>query len=65
MELGGTVSSRHGTGLARTPWVAKQYRGWPACSAELKTIFDPREVFNPAISSARTRGGRRGRYGNR
>src|SRR5262249_9893457 len=25
LAMGGTVSSQHGTGLARTPWVARQY----------------------------------------
>src|SRR5439155_8004214 len=25
LELGGTVSSQHGVGIARTPWVARQY----------------------------------------
>jgi FAD/FMN-containing dehydrogenase/Fe-S oxidoreductase len=47
LELGGTVSSRHGTGLARTPWVAKQYPRLAGVFRELKTVFDPREVFNP------------------
>ncbi len=47
LGLGGTVSSRHGTGLARTPWVAKQYPRLAGVFRELKTVFDPREVFNP------------------
>ncbi|HEY1378465.1 MAG TPA: FAD-linked oxidase C-terminal domain-containing protein [Gemmataceae bacterium] len=47
LELGGTVSGRHGTGLARTPWVAKQYPRLATVFRDLKTIFDPREVFNP------------------
>lgn len=47
LNLGGTISSQHGTGLARTPWVARQYgRLYPAFR-ELKTIFDPRLIFNP------------------
>src|SRR5207244_2597668 len=25
LQLGGTISTQHGTGLARTPWVAQQY----------------------------------------
>ena len=24
LELGGTISAQHGTGLARTPWVSRQ-----------------------------------------
>jgi FAD/FMN-containing dehydrogenase/Fe-S oxidoreductase len=47
LELGGTISSRHGTGLARTPWVAKQYPRLAGVFRELKSIFDPRELFNP------------------
>jgi FAD/FMN-containing dehydrogenase/Fe-S oxidoreductase len=47
LELGGTVSSQHGTGLARTPWVARQYRRLFPVFRELKEIFDPRRLFNP------------------
>ncbi len=47
LELGGTVSSQHGTGLARTPWVARQYGRLYPVFRELKTIFDPRSLFNP------------------
>jgi FAD/FMN-containing dehydrogenase/Fe-S oxidoreductase len=47
LELGGTISSRHGTGLARTPWVARQYPRLAGVFRELKAVFDPREVFNP------------------
>ena len=47
LELGGTVSGRHGTGLARTPWVEKQYPRLAGVFRELKTVFDPREIFNP------------------
>jgi FAD/FMN-containing dehydrogenase/Fe-S oxidoreductase len=47
LELGGTVSSQHGTGLARTPWVARQYGPLFALMRELKTIFDPKGIFNP------------------
>jgi FAD/FMN-containing dehydrogenase/Fe-S oxidoreductase len=47
LELGGTVSTQHGTGLARTPWVARQYGELYPVFRELKTIFDPQQVFNP------------------
>lgn len=47
LGLGGTISTRHGTGLARTPWVTKQYPRLAAVFRELKAVFDPREVFNP------------------
>ncbi len=47
LDLGGTISSQHGTGLARTPWVSRQFpRLYPVFS-KLKSIFDPRHLFNP------------------
>ncbi|MBL8792624.1 MAG: anaerobic glycerol-3-phosphate dehydrogenase subunit C [Planctomycetia bacterium] len=47
LELGGTVSTQHGTGLARTPWVEKQYGRLYPVFRELKAIFDPQGIFNP------------------
>jgi FAD/FMN-containing dehydrogenase/Fe-S oxidoreductase len=47
LDLGGTVSSQHGTGLARTPWVARQFGPLYGVFRQLKTIFDPRGLFNP------------------
>ncbi len=47
LELGGTVSTQHGTGLARTPWVARQYGPLYPVMRELKAIFDPHQLFNP------------------
>ncbi len=47
LELGGTVSTQHGTGLARTPWVARQYGPLYAVFRQLKAIFDPKNIFNP------------------
>src|SRR5437763_1015136 len=47
LDMGGTVSAQHGTGLARTPWVARQYGPLHAVFRELKAIFDPRQIFNP------------------
>jgi Fe-S oxidoreductase len=47
LELGGTVSTQHGTGLARTPWVARQYGPLYPIFREIKSIFDPRQLFNP------------------
>ena len=47
LELGGTVSTQHGTGLARTPWVGRQYGRLYSVLRELKTIFDPQSLFNP------------------
>ena len=47
LELGGTVSTQHGTGLARTPWIARQYGPLYPVFRQLKAIFDPRGIFNP------------------
>jgi FAD/FMN-containing dehydrogenase/Fe-S oxidoreductase len=47
LELGGTISTQHGTGLARTPWVARQYGSLFGVFRQLKEIFDPRGIFNP------------------
>ncbi|HXG09898.1 MAG TPA: anaerobic glycerol-3-phosphate dehydrogenase subunit C [Gemmataceae bacterium] len=47
LEMGGTISSQHGTGLARTPWVARQYGPLYPVLRDLKAIFDPRRLFNP------------------
>jgi FAD/FMN-containing dehydrogenase/Fe-S oxidoreductase len=47
LELGGTISTQHGTGLARTPWVERQYGPLFPVFRELKAIFDPRHLFNP------------------
>jgi Fe-S oxidoreductase len=47
LELGGTISVRLGTGMARTPWVEKEFPSLMPIFRELKTIFDPRHLFNP------------------
>jgi FAD/FMN-containing dehydrogenase/Fe-S oxidoreductase len=47
LGFGGTVSTQHGTGLARTPWVARQYGQLYPVLQELKAIFDPKQIFNP------------------
>lgn len=47
LDLGGTVSAQHGTGLARTPWVERQYGRLYPVLRELKAIFDPHRLFNP------------------
>lgn len=47
MELGGTISTQHGTGLARTPWVARQYGPLYPILRQIKAIFDPKGIFNP------------------
>jgi len=47
LDLGGTVSTQHGTGLARTPWVARQYGPLYPVFRQLKAVFDPHGIFNP------------------
>ncbi len=47
LGFGGTVSTQHGTGLARTPWVEKQYGPIVPIFRELKRIFDPKNILNP------------------
>ncbi len=47
LNLGGTISSQHGVGLSRTPWVAQQYGRLYQVFREIKTLFDPHNLFNP------------------
>jgi FAD/FMN-containing dehydrogenase/Fe-S oxidoreductase len=47
LDLGGTISTQHGTGLARTPWVARQYGPLFPVFRQLKAVFDPLGIFNP------------------
>lgn len=47
LSLGGTVSTQHGTGLARTPWVERQFGPLVPVFRELKRIFDPKGILNP------------------
>ncbi len=47
LEKGGTISTQHGTGLARTPWVSRQYKDLYPIFRQIKSIFDPQGIFNP------------------
>lgn len=47
LDFGGTISTQHGTGLARTPWVARQYGPLYPIFRELKAIWDPKHLLNP------------------
>ncbi|MCI0641008.1 MAG: FAD-binding protein [Gemmataceae bacterium] len=47
LELKGTISTQHGIGLARTPWVARQYGPLYAVFRQIKAVFDPHGLFNP------------------
>src|SRR5262249_46661805 len=39
LDLKGTISTQHGTGLARTPWVARQYGPLYPIFRQIKAIF--------------------------
>jgi FAD/FMN-containing dehydrogenase/Fe-S oxidoreductase len=47
LDLGGTISTQHGVGLARTPWVRHQYGRLVQVFHEIKTLFDPLHLLNP------------------
>jgi FAD/FMN-containing dehydrogenase/Fe-S oxidoreductase len=47
LAAGGTVSAAHGTGLARMPWVGRQLGRLAPVHRDIKSIFDPRYLFNP------------------
>jgi Fe-S oxidoreductase/FAD/FMN-containing dehydrogenase len=47
VDLGGTISAQHGIGLARTPWVERQYGPLLPAFRDLKRLFDPRGILNP------------------
>lgn len=47
LSLGGTVSTQHGTGIARTPWVERQAGPLYPIYREIKRIFDPKNLLNP------------------
>jgi len=45
--LGGTISTQHAVGLARTPWVLHQYGRLFPVFREVKALFDPKNILNP------------------
>jgi FAD/FMN-containing dehydrogenase/Fe-S oxidoreductase len=47
LKLGGSISTQHGVGLARTGWVARQYGPLYPVLRQVKAIFDPRGILNP------------------
>jgi FAD/FMN-containing dehydrogenase/Fe-S oxidoreductase len=47
LDMGGTISAQHGTGIARTPWAGRQAGPLLPVWRELKAIFDPAGLFNP------------------
>lgn len=47
LEFNGTVSGAHGDGLSRTWFLRRQYGKLYNVFAEIKSVFDPHDVFNP------------------
>lgn len=47
LSLGGTVSTQHGVGISRTPWVERQVGALYPLFREIKRIFDPKNLLNP------------------
>jgi FAD/FMN-containing dehydrogenase/Fe-S oxidoreductase len=48
IDAGGTISAQHATGIARTPWLEKQFGRLFPVFREVKRIFDPKGIFNPS-----------------
>jgi len=47
LDWGGTISTQHGVGLARTPWVERQYGRLYRAFRDIKDLFDPKRLLNP------------------
>lgn len=47
LELGGSISSEHGVGIARSPYVRRQYGRLVEAFREIRELFDGRELLNP------------------
>jgi alkyldihydroxyacetonephosphate synthase len=54
MELGATITHHHGTGQARSRWVAAELGGWMSVWRAVREGIDPSGIMNP-----RAVGGRR------
>ncbi len=54
LELGATISHHHGTGQARSRWVADEMGGWMRVWRSVKEAVDPAGIMNPrALGGAR------------
>ncbi len=47
LELGATISHHHGTGQARSRWVADEMGGWMRVWRSVKEAVDPAGIMNP------------------
>ena len=54
LELGATISHHHGTGQARSRWVADEMGGWMRVWRSVREAVDPAGIMNPrALGGAR------------
>jgi glycolate oxidase len=47
LEMGGTITAEHGTGLARSPYIEKQLGPALEVMRAIKTALDPNNILNP------------------
>lgn len=47
LGLKGTVTARHGDGRLKAPYLKRQYPELYPALEEVKTLFDPKKIFNP------------------
>ncbi|MBN2126460.1 MAG: FAD-binding protein [Deltaproteobacteria bacterium] len=47
LEMGGTITAEHGTGLARAPFVEKQFGPALEVMRSIKKALDPNHILNP------------------
>ena len=47
LDLGATISHHHGTGQARSRWVAAELGGWMRVWRAVKAGIDPQSIMNP------------------
>jgi alkyldihydroxyacetonephosphate synthase len=54
LELGATISHHHGTGQARSRWIADEMGGWMRVWRSVKEAVDPAGIMNPrAVGGSR------------
>jgi FAD/FMN-containing dehydrogenase/Fe-S oxidoreductase len=49
LSLGGTISTREGTGLLRAPWLDKQFGPLLNVFRQVKEIYDPSNILHPGV----------------
>ena len=53
IELGATITHHHGTGLARSRWVAAEMGGWMSVWRAVREGIDPSGIMNPRAVGGR------------